>query len=74
VAITVIATGFPLAVSEMTGSTMSAGAAVKRAAQQVEDQATVLRRQLSKSAVKKEEEVEEDEDIPDFISRLRRKK
>jgi len=53
VAITVIATGFPLAASELAGaagvaSDTTVGAAVKKAAQQVEDQATVLRRQLKK--------------------------
>lgn len=78
VAITVIATGFPVAAGDTT-PTATAGDAVKIAAQQVEQQAAVLKSQLKRSLterapVPQDEDEDDDDDVPDFLSRMRRKK
>jgi len=75
VAITVIATGFPFTsfTSRSDGNVVRPGDAVKKAAEQVQNQAQILKSQLQNLPTKKLSDPEDD-DIPDFINKLRRKR
>jgi len=75
VAITVIATGFPFAslTARSDSNIIRPGDAVKKAAEQVQNQAQILKSQLQNLPTKKLPDPEDD-DIPDFINKLRRKR